>query len=56
MEKERTEIIILLESIKENIMHNPDLGYWQGILISNSKKYHWRVTEKPINFTVEGKE
>jgi len=49
MENERTEIIILLETIKENIKNNPDMKCWQGIILVNSKEYHWRVTERDLN-------
>lgn len=56
METERTEIIVLLESIKENIKCNPKSGLWQGIVMCNSKEYHWKVTEKPIDVLMEEKE
>ena len=56
MKNKRTEIIILLETIKENINRNPKLGLWQGILMCNSKEYHWRVTEKPLDVLIEEKE
>lgn len=49
MEEERTEYIILLETIRENIRRNPGLKCWQGIVICNSKEIHWRVTEKRMN-------
>lgn len=49
IENERTEIIILLETIKENIKNNPDMKCWQGIILVNSKEYHWRVTERDLN-------
>ena len=35
--------------IKENIKNNPDMKCWQGIILVNSKEYHWRVTERDLN-------
>lgn len=49
METERTELIILIETIKQNILHNPRKRVWEGIVLCNSKEYHWKVTEKDIN-------
>jgi len=56
MEIERIEIIVLLESIKENILHNPNKGIWTGIVLCNSREYHWRITERPIEITIEEKQ
>jgi hypothetical protein len=56
MESERTELIILLESIKENIKHNPGKGIWAGIVMVNGLEYRWKVTERPIGIMIEEKE
>jgi hypothetical protein len=56
MDEERTELVILLETIKENIMRNPGKGIWIGIIICNGKEYHWKVTEKPLDFLVKEKQ
>ena len=49
METEKTEHIIVIESIKENILHNPKKGIWFGLVMVNGKEYHWKVTEGEIN-------
>jgi hypothetical protein len=50
MDEERTELVILLEAIKENIMRNPGKGIWFGIIMCNGKEYHWKVTEKSLDY------
>jgi len=50
MDEERTELVILLETIKENIMCNPGKGIWIGIIMCNGKEYHWKVTEKLLDY------
>lgn len=54
METERTEILVLLGIIKENIKNNPNLKCWQGIFRCNSKEISWRVKEKSLDFLREG--
>jgi len=50
MDEERTELIVLLESIKENITRNPGKKTWAGIVMVNGLEYHWRVTEKSLEY------
>ena len=49
MEAEKTEHIILIETIKQTILHNPKKGIWFGLVLCNGKEYHWKVTERNIN-------
>ncbi len=55
MEEERTELIVLLETIKQNILHNPGKKAWAGIVYCNSREYCWKVTERPIDTEIEEK-
>lgn len=52
MEEERTEVIILIEAIKEAIKHNPNRTSWQGKIMVNSQEYYWRITRKSLHFLV----
>jgi hypothetical protein len=56
MDEERTDLIVLLESIKENITRNPGKKTWAGIVMVNGLEYHWQVTERPIGIMIEEKE
>jgi hypothetical protein len=53
--EERTEIIVLLESIKNNILHNPGKKVWAGVVLFNSKEYYWKITEKPLGILIKEK-
>lgn len=50
--EERTEIVILLEAIREAIKRNPDRTSWQGKIMVNSQEYYWRITRKSLHFLV----
>ena len=55
MGTEKIEIIVLLESIKQKILHNPGKKVWVGVVLCNSREYHWKVREDPIGITIREK-